>query len=284
MSSTLFLAGLLHGILLGVTFTSDDTPAESAATSFNVVLVTNDSMDRTPRSDAELLAQQNMIGAGNTDTPMKLQTAMNQTQPAEALGPEQTGQQRQRQQDPSKIRDRPTIVARSLSSQLAIPERHDDREYSDQPQARSFVGEMNAIEIVNKPEPETLISDNEPRELIISANTREARIAAYLSSWKNRIERVGTLNFPNAADSTGLARFPTLEVAIDSDGSLNDVIIRNSSGIQTLDQAAMNIVTISAPFDPFPEFLRTEYDVLRFAYEWRFTDGRVSSRVSVVDE
>ena len=145
------------------------------------------------------------------------------------------------------------------------------------------MGEANSIEIVNKPEPETLITDPEKRELIISANTREARIAAYLNSWKARIERVGTLNYPNVANPTGLTRYPTLEVAIRADGTLSGVVIRNSSGIPSLDQAAMNIVNISAPFDPFPEFLRAEYDVLRFAYEWRFTDGFVSSRVSGVE-
>ncbi len=86
LSSTLFLAGLLHGIiLLGVTFTSEDLQEESAVTSFEVVLVTNKSEDPALPSDAELLAQQNMIGAGNTETPMQLKTAMNQLQPAETL-------------------------------------------------------------------------------------------------------------------------------------------------------------------------------------------------------
>ncbi len=283
LSSTLFLAGLLHGIiLLGVTFTSEDLQEESAVTSFEVVLVTNKSENPTLPSDAELLAQQNMIGAGNTETPMQLKTAMNQLQPAETLGPDQTGQQRQQQPETAAIRERPTIVARSVSAQMAIPKQHTDRDFNEQQQARSFIGETNAIEIVNKPESETMISDIEPRELIISANTREARIATYLSRWKNHIERVGTLNFPSPAKSTGLTKFPTLEVAINSDGNLNEVIIRKSSGIHSLDQAAINIVRISAPFAPFPEFLHTEYDVLRFAYEWRFSDGLVSSQLSVI--
>jgi protein TonB len=280
LSSTLFLAGLFHGIiLLGVTFTSDDAPPEPSVTSFEVVLVTDESTIHRQQNDVELLAQQNRVGAGNTRTPMQLQTALNQMQPAEALGPEQTGQQHQRQPEPAEMQDRPTIVARSLAAQLTIPERLNDRDFNEQEQARSFEGETNAIEIVNKPEPKTLISDNKPRELIISANTREARIAAYLSRWKNRIERIGTLNFPNAVESKGLTQFPTLEVAIDADGNLNEVIIRNSSGLRALDQDAINIVKISAPFDPFPEFLRAEYDVLRFAYEWRFTDSLISSRL-----
>ncbi len=281
LSSTLFIAGLLHGvILLGVTFTNDFTPPATSTTSFDVVLVTNQVREPTALSDAQMLAQANMIGAGNTETPMQLQTALNQVQPADALGIEQSGDQRRRQPMPAPLHERPTIVAQSISSRLAAPLQRDDQDFSEQQQARSLVGEAQAIEIINKPEPETLISDTEQRELIISANTREARIAAYLSGWKTRIERVGTLNFPQSTGSPGLTRYPTLEVAISSDGSLDEVIIRNSSGIPALDQAAMNIVNISAPFEPFPEFLRAEYDVLRFAYEWRFTDGMVSTRVS----
>ena len=102
------------------------------------------------------------------------------------------------------------------------------------------------------------------------------------SKWKNRIERVGTLNFPNAANTVGLASFPTVEVAINANGGLKEVVILNSSGIQSLDLAAMNIVNMAAPFEPFPEFLRSEYDVLRFAYEWRFTDGHFSSTIRAV--
>lgn len=281
LSSTLFIAGLLHGvILLGVTFTNDVLPPDESATSFDVVLVTNQVQEQTAPSDARMLAQANMIGAGNTQTEMQLQTALNQVQPADALGIEQSGDRQRRRPKPSPLSERPTIVAQSISSRIAAPMERDDQDFNEQQQARSFVGEAQAIEIINKPEPETLISDTERRELIISANTREARIAAYLSGWKTRIERVGTLNFPQTTGSKGLTRYPTLEVAIGSDGSLDEVIIRNSSGIAALDQAAMNIVNISAPFEPFPEFLRAEYDVLRFAYEWRFTDGWISTRLS----
>ena len=99
-------------------------------------------------------------------------------------------------------------------------------------------------------------------------------------TFRNNLERIGTLNYPNVARTQGLNRFPTLEVAIESNGKLHEVIIRQSSGVRGLDQAAINIVSLSAPFDPFPEFLRQEYDILRFAYEWRFTDGYAYSQLS----
>ncbi|MFQ5634171.1 MAG: TonB family protein [Gammaproteobacteria bacterium] len=276
LSSTLFLAGLLHGvILLGVTFAGTEAPPEARRTSFDVVLITNtDNLATSGESD--LLAQQNMSGAGNTDEPMQLKTALNQTLEAAAVGPEQIGSQRPPRTEAGNRDDRPTIVARSIESAIAPPDDTVDEIPQPELQQRALPGETSAVEIINKPDDETLVTDTEHRELVISANTREARIAAYLSKWKNQVERVGTLNYPNAARSQGLNRFPTLEVAIDSTGELREVVIRHSSGIRRLDQAAMNIVNISAPFDPFPEFLSKEYDILRFAYEWRFSDGYVS--------
>jgi protein TonB len=39
-----------------------------------------------------------------------------------------------------------------------------------------------------------------------------------------------------------------------------------------LDQAALNILRRAAPFDPFPEAIRANYDQLRFAYKWQFSE------------
>ena len=277
LSSTLFLAGLLHGvILLGVTFTADGL-APDPVTSLEVVLITNEYEKLEPPDEAELLAQQNMVGAGNTEDPMLLKTALHQILEDGRIGLEQIGVRNPRRQGKDQPQQRPTIVSKSVMSYIGIPEFHDEDERVTALEQRTLPGTSNAIEIINKPEAETLISDFQPRELIISANTREARIAAYLGRWKNKVERIGTLNYPSIARSKGLAGFPTLEVAINATGELQEVVILNSSGAQNLDRAALNIVGMAAPFDPFPEFLRSEYDVLRFAYEWRFTDGYVAN-------
>ena len=105
------------------------------------------------------------------------------------------------------------------------------------------------------------------------ADTRESLIAGYLDGWKRRVERVGTLNFPNEARRRGMSGQPVLEVAISADGSLDQVIVRRSSGHRELDNAALAIVRLSSPFDPFPPAMRERYPVLRFAYEWQFLDG-----------
>ena len=112
------------------------------------------------------------------------------------------------------------------------------------------------------------------RERVLTANTRQTLFADYLITWKEKVERVGTLNFPDAARRLGLEGSPVLEVAIASDGSLQSIRVIESSGQPALDEAAERILRLASPFDPFPRDLRNSYDVLRFSYEWRFIQGQ----------
>ena len=121
------------------------------------------------------------------------------------------------------------------------------------------------------------ITDDDPRQLIISADTRESTIAAYLDTWKRRIEAVGDDYFPELGPLDGLTGSPTLEVSIEASGQLNEVIIRKSSGSKVLDQAALDILRRASPFDPFPDEIRDDYDRLRFAYKWLFSEQLMPS-------
>ena len=60
-------------------------------------------------------------------------------------------------------------------------------------------------------------------------------------------------------------------VAIKSDGSLDDVEIRRSSGIKMLDQAAIRIVRLAAPYAPFPADIAKDTDILSITRTWMFT-------------
>jgi protein TonB len=74
-----------------------------------------------------------------------------------------------------------------------------------------------------------------------------------------------------------------LEVAIRGDGGLDQVVVRRSSGHRELDNAALGIVRLAAPFDPFPPAMRERYPVLRFAYEWQFLQGQVEGSAVFTD-
>jgi len=271
LSSTLFLAALLHGVIvLGVTFTADRPARRPETTSLDVVLVTRD-YEKAPQplNSAALLARQNLVGRGNAPLDAPLRTALPSSTEAAAPGPDQEGVLRQ----PSRTGERVpaerwlTAVARRIATvrpgetgNTPLPP------LQRQPRTPS----TDATDILTEPDLFTDIPDANPRELLVSASTREARIAGYLNNWKNKVERIGTLNFPGASGLADIRTYPVLEVAISADGALKEIVVRNSSGYRNLDQAAVEILRIAAPFEPFPQVLREDYDVLRFAYEWRF--------------
>jgi len=273
LSSTAFLAALFHGILiLGITFTARTAGTDDLTSSMEVVLVTSEYEDRAPSPSAVLLAQQNLAGVGNAAPDAAVRTAPGLTLPANTLGPAQDGGDAPvRPGQPSPTRNPEPVLLTRDSTIIAQDEGQPDR--APAAQQSMLPSTSNAIEIVGRFDTSTAIPDARPRELLVSANTRESRIATYLSTWKNKVEQVGTLNFPFATSQTARAKYPVLEVAISADGHLREVVIRSSSGQRDLDQAAMQILRLAAPFEPFPEGLRAEYDVLRFAYEWRFSEG-----------
>ena len=91
-------------------------------------------------------------------------------------------------------------------------------------------------------------------------HARHARLelAPYLAAWKRKVERVGTLNFPSAARSAGLSGSPVVEVEIAADGRSARRSVRRSSGHGALDQAALTILRLASPFDPFPAELAAD--------------------------
>jgi len=119
-------------------------------------------------------------------------------------------------------------------------------------------------------------------ELWVTPDTRAATLAPYLDAWRRKVERIGTLNYPTVARVAGAPSSPVVEVGIGVDGALDRAVIRRSSGNPELDQAALEILKLASPFEPFPPELSARYHVLRFAYEWQFVGGRVAGTVSTV--
>ncbi len=111
------------------------------------------------------------------------------------------------------------------------------------------------------------------RELWIAADTRASDVAVYLDSWRRKIERVGTMNFPDVARRAKLSGTPVIEVTIGADGKLLQTVIRRSSGHAEIDEAALRILKLAAPFDSFPGELAAKHDEIRIAYEWQFLGG-----------
>ena len=275
LSSMLFVVALCHGVvILGVTFTAGPLGDRDALPTLSVTLVADSpEADNSSAEDADFLAQRSQAGSGELAPGERPTRSLAADSPLTQLG------------DPSGIdpRDgRPreltpsaeVLLTRNLSPEQldALPRPNDDPASTRQTAAELIAGEFLptlAIEASTQAE----LPNYEQRELITSPSTRESTLAAYLTAWRSRVEQVGTVNFPAQARIRGAFDNPTLEVAIDAEGRLVEIVIRQSSGNTTLDQAARTILQMAAPFEPLPAAVRAEYDVLRFAYEWDFEGG-----------
>ncbi len=111
------------------------------------------------------------------------------------------------------------------------------------------------------------------RYTISSASTKEAADALYLDNWRKRIEAIGNANYPRQASADGIYGTLRVMVAVNPDGTVNDIRILRSSGERVLDEAAVDIVRLAAPFDPFPPELRAKVDVLEIIRTWQFHRG-----------
>lgn len=108
------------------------------------------------------------------------------------------------------------------------------------------------------------------RRKAINASTQEYIYANYLESWRRKVERIGNLNYPEEAKEKRLYGSLVLHVAVRADGSLEGVRVLRSSGHQVLDEAAVRIVELAAPFAPFPDDIRAHHDVLDITRTWQF--------------
>lgn len=273
LSSTLFMAALFHGIvILGITFTAGPLGDSDDLPTLKVTLVANTAELDSRSEDADYIAQRNQRGSGNRAVSDRPTTTLAAEQPFTQQG-DPTGADLTDGTPRDPVPSAEQVVTRSWSADRlnALPE----------PSETPTEVPQTAAVLINNPDLQTLaaevdltasLPDQENRELLASPDTRESSLAGYLDSWRRRVERVGTVNFPSQAHSAPAN--PTLEVTIGADGQLTEIIVRRSSGNSALDQAALSILRLAAPFDPLPETIQAEYDVLRFAYEWDFEGGQ----------
>jgi protein TonB len=105
-----------------------------------------------------------------------------------------------------------------------------------------------------------------------------------MDNWRSRVEQVGNLNFPEQAKANNLTGSLILEVAINPDGSINQLRIIEPSQYKLLDDAALRFVRLAAPFETFPEEIRETTDILHITRSFHFLeDNRVISSVAAKD-
>jgi len=271
----IFLAALLHGlIILGLTF---NTPVigHAGAPGLEVLLVSDELPEADRNDSATYLAQRTQLGSGNTREHVAPRNqASSMPIPAQqgladgnAIG--QQGHDSGSPGDPVLTTTGWSTTIHYLAEPGSVGGAHDrpvllTQQRSDRPGPQDEAGPAQ-------------LRGPKREELWITPDTKAATLAPYLDAWRRKVERIGTLNYPAVARNASTRSSPVIEVGIASDGKLDRALIRRSSGSPELDQAALQILKLASPFDPFPPELAHDYRVLRFAYEWQFVGGRIAA-------
>ena len=271
LPAMLFLAALVHGILIiGITFNPELANQFADAISLEVTIVADANQQIDRPDEAAYLAQASQEGGGNTTEQVRPAALLQSAMPVDNEGRDD-GTALVDAEAHEQSADELLATQAANDRQIEIDPRSDP-----QPESSTAIA-MEAGSEVTLPLPQEdqatmLIRDDEPRQLIISADTRESVIAAYLDNWKRRIEAVGEAYLPQLGELDDISGSPTLMVAIDASGDLTEAVIRKSSGSTVLDLAALDILNRASPFDPFPPEVTADYDVVRFEYKWLFAN------------
>jgi periplasmic protein TonB len=255
------LAALLHGlVILGVSFTAAGSREGGADRGLEVLLVSDELPEAQRNDSATYLSQRTQMGSGNTKERQAAKLpaearAKNSGAAAEATAAESAS-------DPVLASTRDGLW--STVHILTIP---------------ATLAEQAAavIESQRRGDDELVLRGETRDELYITADTRATRLAPYLDAWRRRVERIGTVNYPSIAQRQALPRNPVIEVTLQRDGKLRAARIQRSSGRPDMDAAALNILRLASPFEPFPPDLSRDYRTLRFAYEWQFVEGKTEA-------
>jgi protein TonB len=272
---TLLFSAILHAIvILGVTFDYEDPAAYLP--SLDVILV--QSAAATKPDKADFLANASQQGGGESEESKRPRQPVTSPIPKASDGLAPTPQ---RAGAPRPQKATPQPVLRGTASDYQV-QRVDESRRETPPVAQVSARELieHSLEMARlaaELERQTEAYAKRPKRKFISASTREYAYAAYMRSWVAKIERIGNLNYPDEARRRGMHGALVLTVAVRRDGTVERIDLIQSSGSDVLDQAAVRIVELGAPFSPLPqsdEFI----DVLHITRTWQFLDGSVTGR------
>ena len=278
----MFLVALFHLIIiLGVSFAASPARDAGSIRSLEVLLV-SDALPESARNDeAVYLAQRTQQGAGN-DPDLSRTLLPTASDASVDLPGDSDGQVTRRQLAGLAGGDTAAVTSSRATSRL--------RYVADAQLAAALMGDAARQQVAgttttlpaSADDPALRLKGAARRELMVTASTRTAESSLYIDAWRQKVERVGTLNFPNQARRRAMTGNPVLEVVLTSDGRLAEVRVQRSSGFAELDQAAVDILRLAAPFEPFSRELAARHDTLRFAYEWQFVRGQMTGSTVTV--
>ena len=269
LAMALSISIVLHAVVLSIHFKLPDTLRRLAPSQLEVVLVNSKTRSRPTRPDVH--AQANLDGGGNTDLERRAKSPLPVLQSVE---PGKDLKEASRRVQELEARQKQLLSQTTLSDRKVVaPEPKPQTEPKSQVSGAELADSALIIARMEAQIARQIEEYNKrPRKTFVGARAAEIRYALYVEDWRQKIERIGNLNYPERARGKiyGSLR---LTVSINSDGTLAAMDLERSSGYKVLDAAAERIVQLAAPYAKFPPDIRTETDILVITRTWHFARG-----------
>ncbi len=235
------------------------------------VVIVN-SKSRTRPEQAQVLAQANLNGGGETEEPHHMRAPL-PNQARNRVGDDVQDARRRVQE----LEERQRQLLTQAQAPASTPAQAAAATPAEpQPDASGAELRDSAMAMVRSMEAQVARQIDEynkrPHKTFIGARATEFRFAQYVEDWRQKIERIGNLNYPESARGRTYGSL-RLSVSINADGSLGAIELERSSGYPILDRAAERIVQMSAPFARFPPDIRRDTDILVITRTWHFAPG-----------
>lgn len=289
----LLISVVAHALLFSLTFVAPPPqPAVRHDDSLQVVLV-NARTQHAPET-AKRFAQVDLDGGGESSTPVTPTaplpplpdaqaetTLVEQRAAPEAAKPTEVDHSTHSASSPTAPLSRPAPQPQPKPTPPKPPKRTDHAPApTETGRAPHPTEPLRGIDLLNAAQTiaqlqaqidrETKAIAERPRVRHVGASTRSHLYALYLEAWRQKVEQIGTLNYPSEAKGKIYGSL-ILQVAIDREGRLVDAKVVRSSGHKVLDDAALRIVRLAAPFARFPPEMAKETDILVITRRWTFT-------------
>jgi len=266
----LVLAIGLHALLLlGISFGVTLNPSPRLADTLDVVLVKWRS--ESEPDEADYLAQATQKGGGETTEKSRPSQPVSGELPTLQQGQDSVQSTAAMPVPEQEVQE---VVVLESESETAPDLTRVEQPDTEQPSAARLMRQsLDMASLQPELSRQRQWQSKLPRREFISANTREYEFASYMSAWVSKVERIGNMNYPYDLRRKKLHGDLVLTVGIKQNGTVESVDIMRSSGVREIDQAAVDIVQLAAPYSPLPDNITDRVDILHITRTWRFETG-----------
>lgn len=269
-SFTLFMALAVHAmIVLGITFAPE--PPRSSAQTMEITL--SQFEDEQAPEEADFLAQTNQQGSGSEEQAEEMTTP----NPAQVSQPEvaQVQPEPPSKTEPQPVREKQVVQTEAQSSRKVEQPKERTKPVEAPVPVREKKSLMErSLEIASleaRLDAQQQAYARKPRVMrVTAASTLKSTNAWYVQNWISKVTRVGNINYPTEARRAGIYGTLRMLVSLKKDGTIKEVAVLQSSGSTVLDDAAIRIVRMAAPFAPFPDSMGEKVDELEIIRTWSF--------------